>query len=591
MDGPPTNPSAPRSPERAGLSSAAGPPPHDSAQEDLERLRSLLLQPETQRLDSIQERIEDPEIRCDEVAAALPEAVRRAAAASPSLAAALSPLVEQGLAQSIRRDPSVIIEVIFPVLGPAIRRAVASALRGAVESLNRVVEHSFTWRGLRWRMEAWRTGRPIAEVALSRSLVYRVEQVFLIHRETGLPLMVVGADEQRRDPDLVSSMLTAIQDFVHDSFSVAGDQDLDRLEVGDFQVWIERGPRAVLAAVIRGSARRRLRTQLAETIGDIHAQLREPLERFDGDATPFEPARPMLEGCLEQEFIRPRKRKGLQPSAIAAIAAIALAALLATGYFWWRWRDQQRWDAYLAALDAEPGLVAFDEGDRGGLRRALVLRDPIAVDPAALLADAGVDPGDVVLRVEPVVSTDPSIVARRARKLLGAPDSVELAVRDNALVATGSAPAAWIREAAAKAVFVPGVEDVRLEALGDADRMELEAIARRLAGLRVRFAPGSARLEDSERKAVDAMLAGLLESAEKTRKMGIPLRARLLGGADSTGAEQTNARLRRQRAEAVRRQLVAGGVPAEALLVQPADQDLGNSAEERRSVAVELELP
>lgn len=588
MDGPPTKPSAPRNPERTGLGSAAGSPPAESAQDDLERLRSLLFRPEAQRLDSIQERIEDPETRCDEVAEALPEAVRRAAASGPSLAASLSPLVEQGLAQSIRRDPSAIIEVIFPVLGPAIRRAVASALRGAVESLNRVIEHSFTWRGLRWRMEAWRTGQPVAEVALSRSVVYRVEQVFLIHRETGLPLMVVGADEERRDPDLVSSMLTAIQDFVHDSFSVSGDQDLDQLEVGDFQVWIERGPRAAVAAVIRGSARRRLRTQLSETIGDIHAQLREPLERFDGDATPFEPARPMLEACLEQEFIRPRKRKGLQPS---AIVAIALVLLVAAGYFWWRWRDQQRWDSYLAALDAEPGLVAFDEGERGGLRRALVLRDPLAVDPATLLAGANVDPSDVALRVESVVSTDPAIVVRRARILLGAPDTVELAIENGALVATGSAPADWIREAEARAAFVPGVDVVNLEALGDAARLELEALAGRLAELRVRFARGSAQLEDSQQGAVDAMTAGLLECLRLTESLGIELRAHLLGGADASGAEQTNARLRMSRGEAVRRRLVAGGVPAEALVVQPAGRDLGNSAEERRSVAVEIELP
>jgi hypothetical protein len=300
---------------------------------------------------------------------------------------------------------------------------VASALRGAVESLNRVIEHSFTWRGLRWRLEAWRTGRPVAEVAISRSVVYRVEQALLIHRDTGLPLLVVGVDEERRDPDLVSGMLTAIQDFVHDSFSVSGDQNLDRLEVGDFQVWIERGPRAALAAVIRGSAPQRLRTLLAEAIGDVHAQFREPLEHFQGDATLFEPARPLLESCLKQELIRPRKTQGMQPSTVAALALIALLIL---GWGWLRWREESRWDGYLAALDAEPGVVAVDEGRRDGARRALVLRDPLAADPAAMLERHGLGDGAAALRVAPIVSSDPEIVVLRARKLLTPPDSVNI---------------------------------------------------------------------------------------------------------------------------------------------------------------------
>ena len=43
-----------------------------------------------------------------------------------------------------------------------------------------------------------RTGRSFAEVVMLRSLVYRVEQIFLIHRETSLSLLHVG-DERGRD--------------------------------------------------------------------------------------------------------------------------------------------------------------------------------------------------------------------------------------------------------------------------------------------------------------------------------------------------------------------------------------------------------
>lgn len=583
MDAPPKKARAPRNPERVGSDSSTGSPVAEDAQGGLERLRQILLLPQKQRLDFLQEHIEDPEVRCDEIAAALPEAVRRASAKDSALAASLSPLVEKGLAQSVRRNPSVIIEVIFPILGPAIRRAVASALRGAVESLNRVVEHSFTWRGLKWRIEAWRTGRTVAEVALTRSLVYRVEQVFLIHRETGLPLLTVGVDEVRQDSDLVSSMLTAIQDFVHDSFSVDGDQDLDRLEVGDFQVWIERGPRAAVAAVIRGSAPRRLRSLLAETTGDIHAEMGEPLERFDGDATPFEPARPMLENCLRQEDVRPRRRSGLQAP---AVIALALAALLIAGFAWLQVRDNWRWNSYLAAVDAEPGLVAVEEGRR----RALVLRDPLAADPAELLAANELSPEDVELRVHSVISTDPEIAARRAGWLLAAPDTVEAEVIDGVLRLSGAAPAEWIREALPKAAFVPGVESVESTGLNNADRMELDVAIDRIESYRILFPPNQATLGADQQASLDGLADNLQDVLRRTEALGLTANVRLLGGADPSGREQTNARLRIQRAESARRYLARQGIPVTTLDTEPTDRDLGNSAEERRSVAVEIEL-
>ena len=581
MDGRPTTPTPPSRPEPAAPRAAAD----DEVPAGLEKLRELLLSPEARRLDQIQERIVDLDLRSQDVAEVLPEAVRQAAAKNAALAAALTPLVQQGLAQSIRRDASGIVEVIFPVLGPAIRRAVASAFRGAVESLNRIIEHSFTWRGLRWRLEAWRTGRPVAEVALSRSVVYRVEQALLIHRATGLPLLVVGAEARLHDRELVSGMLTAIQDFVHDSFSVDRDQELDSLEVGDFQVWLERGPRAVIAAVIRGSAPQSLRQQLAEAVGEIHAELRERLEKFDGDTTPFEPARTSLESCLQQELIRPRK--GAQPSTIVAAAA---AAALALGFFWIRWRDDVRWRAYLDGLAAEPGLAAVDQGRRSGQRRALVLRDPLAADPAALLAEHGLEAGDVALQVRPVVSSDPDIVARRARALLTAPAGVDISVADGVLRLSGGAPAAWIRKANEMAVFVPGVEAVWLDGLIDADRQALDQRIARLEAIRIQFPVASARLEPSQQPLFDELATGLEAALERAAAGGLRLTVRLSGGADESGEELVNQRLRRQRAETVRTLLVQRGLPPAALEARQAERELGGAPEQRRTVAVEISL-
>ena len=143
-------------------------------------------------------------------------------------------------------------------------------------------------QGLKWRLEAWRTGKSFGEVVLLNTLLYRVEQVFLIHRETGLLLQhVVAGTSSIQDADMVSGMLTAIQDFVHDSFSSQQSDTLETLQVGGLTVWIEQGPRAILAGVKRRKRPQELRTTFHETLERIHLEFSRELESFEGDASVF----------------------------------------------------------------------------------------------------------------------------------------------------------------------------------------------------------------------------------------------------------------------------------------------------------------
>jgi hypothetical protein len=99
------------------------------------------------------------------------------------------------------------------------------------------LEQHLSWRSLQWRWESRRTGRPYAEIVVLRSLLYRVQQVFLIHRNTGLLLQCVTSPSaegsQIRDPEMVSGMLTAIQDFVRDSVSGAEAENLEMVRMGE----------------------------------------------------------------------------------------------------------------------------------------------------------------------------------------------------------------------------------------------------------------------------------------------------------------------------------------------------------------------
>src|SRR5687768_5755529 len=311
--------------------------------DDFAELRSLIVGPEQRQLHTLQARLDDPATQARDVSRVLPVAMLLRKD-DPQMTRALAPTVEEALTASVRRNPRPLADALFPIFGPAIRKAIAASLSSMVESLNQTLEHSLSWRAVQWRVAALRTGKSFAEVVLLNTLVYRVEQVFLIERESGLLLLHVKAGAvSTKDADMVSGMLSAIRDFVRDSFRVSEHEALDTLQVGELSVWIEQGPHAMLAAVIRGSAPTELRHTMQEAIEHVHARMGGALADFSGDTEPFETVRPVLENCLEARYRTDQKK--VSPLLWVLSGAIVLALILAA-YF--SLSSQAKWNAYLS---------------------------------------------------------------------------------------------------------------------------------------------------------------------------------------------------------------------------------------------------
>ncbi len=378
---------------------------------DLDSLRALIVGPEQRRLSDIQARLDDRLGRAADLAEVLPQVLQQHAH-DPHLARALTPPLEKAITASVQRNPQPLADALFPVMGPAIRKAVAAGLAGMVESLNRTLEHSLSWKSLKWRLEARRTGRSFGEVVLLKTLVYRVEQVFLIERKSGLLLQHVHTSgSEVQDADMVSGMLTAIRDFAQDSFKMAEGESLDALRIGDLSVWIEAGPHALVAAVIRGSAPREFRQTLVDAVETIHLQFGETLEAFDGDTAPFADARPTLESCLGMQY-RAEERRPRSRGAWLLLGAIAIGLVVLT-IFWYR--GYTRRAGYLERLRAEPGIVVISTAREGGKFVVSGLRDPLARDPGELLAASSLTAADVVGRWAPYHALE-SVIGARARE-------------------------------------------------------------------------------------------------------------------------------------------------------------------------------
>ena len=189
-------------------------PDFDQRPDELAELRALLLGQQLVELEELRKRLDDPELRAEELSQILGQAVALSIKRDGGLQRSFYPIVERALKISIAKNPGILATSLAPIIGDAVRKAVANTFRGMTESLNFLMERSLSWESLKWRLEALRTGKSFGEIALLRSLRYKVQQVVLIHRETGSVLQYVKAPgEGIKEAELVSSMLTATGRF------------------------------------------------------------------------------------------------------------------------------------------------------------------------------------------------------------------------------------------------------------------------------------------------------------------------------------------------------------------------------------------
>jgi hypothetical protein len=497
--------------------------PTDGADKPLAELRAILLGPDRVAWENLRQRLDNPSRRAEDVAGVLAEAVRLRSSGHSDikLRRALQPLVEEALQLSVQSNPRMLADALFPIFGKAIRRAITSELDGMLQSLSQTLEQSFSWRSLQWRWESLRTGKPYAEIVVLRSLLYRVEQVFLIHRNSGLLLQHVAAPTpaETKDPEMVSGMLTAIQDFVHDSVSGAESENLETIRMGEIEVVLAYGPDAILAGFVRGVAPRKLNRVFQDTLDGIERKKAEALHTFAGDTARFDSCRPQLEACLLGQGKTGERPSGSWTARALLFGLPVLLLLLLGG--WWVYSSavDRRFTNFAHRLESEPGIVLTHAEKRGPKFYFAGLRDPLAVDPASLLPE-GLPSNKIDFRWEEYHSLVPRFAAQR-----------------------------------------------RLSELK--------------AGLEKRsfhFVTGSAEIPPDQRfllEDVGSQMLALIQTAQVLEKT---IQIEVRGNHDPVGTETFNAMLSRSRADHVRAALIESGVPAARLIAMPEDQQKDRSA-------------
>ena len=422
-----------------------GTPAHDKVSSDesteIEAVRKLLfasdrarIEEGLQRLDQLELKLSDPKTRAQDASEILVPAMKLRLSQDEELGETLKPVVVSQFHQTARDEPDIMADALFPILGPAMRKMITAMLTPDKNAKKRR---------------------------------YRLEQLFLIEKETGLPVCHVSSDSaSTQDADMVSGMLSAIQSFVHEAFAADEFDGLNTLQVGELSVWIEWGPSAVLAAVIRGVAPQKLREAMQVKLEDVHQGYQSEFRDYSGDTVPFDPLRPELHEFLTTHDGTFKNKWRNLPNRIQHIF-IGLALGLLCFIVWTAYGifDNNRWNDYVDSVKQLPGVMITDSERSFREYKLSGLRDPLAIDPEALLEDTSLNASHVTLEFKAYQALNPDFTLRRLNKLLDPPKGITLSLDNNTLFIRGDVGlerVEWLEQAKRLAQTVTGVDRIYL---------------------------------------------------------------------------------------------------------------------------------
>ncbi|MDR1315052.1 MAG: hypothetical protein LBQ12_15515 [Deltaproteobacteria bacterium] len=563
-------------------------PPLPSPETELGQLRALLLEREIRQIDRLEGTVHDSQALAQAISNIITEALLLRSKRDDKLLTVLGPTVETIVTSSVRRSPETIANQIFPVIGPAIRRFISDTFVSMLQSLNSTLEMSLSLKGLKWRLEAWKVHKPFSEIVMLHTLLYHVEEIYLIHAESGLILdHIIYEGGESRDAELVAAMFTAIRDFIRDSFSVGQKEHLDNLRFGERTIFLQRTEQVFMAAVVRGNPPAALGRDLQDALELMAVNSAEDLNRFNGDPAPFKKNRAFFQPFLEARF-EERSRKLPLIIRFAPLAAVLLLAafLGARAMDSHLARDESAArQAYLAdinamrdnsrltmrakadrvadRLGAEPGLSTGGMRELPGVGYEItVFKDDLADDPYDVLRSVeGVNPDSFKLAIAPYVSTDPEIISRKVNRFVTVPPGIRHSFDNDTgtLSFTGKASRGWTQDAQPQALSISGVNRVDVSGVHDPDNEAAQQLQGQINGTVIHFPMGGAQPVPEDQHDFEETIKKLKALDILADKMGVAVTLYLYGHADCVGSDIRNYDLSLERTKTVASRLYVGG--------------------------------
>lgn len=256
---------------------------------------------------------------------------------------------------------------IYPIMGALIAKKMGEALRSLAHYIDSRLEAATSIRLWRYRIRSRVSGIPMGELILRDTLPFVVEELFIIEKKSG----ILMAHHSRKaegevDRDLVSGMLTAIQDFIKTSFGKKKDGEVNEISYGEARVLIRAEPYFYAAFVVTGNPDIEFNLEMDRFALELHRANRSLVRSFKGDMESLEPMRAPVKGFVERYSTLPSGDRAdgssfgslRRAGAVAGIVVLCLAGLA----LYHAWNDARMEKSLSARLTDSLPAHMFDVG-------------------------------------------------------------------------------------------------------------------------------------------------------------------------------------------------------------------------------------
>ena len=274
-----------------------------------EQLKTLLLSEDWQQIkamkdtvDSLADEVHDKDQLIEVLNPILTDLLdRKIHESKPEMAEALAPVMSDAIKRQIEDAKEDMVDALYPIIGSMVSKAINEAMKKLMEEINARLQQAANTRfGLFIKSKVLKM-KP-AEIFLAEGGLFRLEQLFLIEKNSGLLISYQGQENEQSEKDahILGGMLTAIRQFVNDAFASEKDSDLLEIQHEEYTIRIDTGKYTVLAAVYQGAAPHDFNEQLHHLHHRIHNRFYKHLRNFQGDTVGFQGVSPIMRQLIQK---------------------------------------------------------------------------------------------------------------------------------------------------------------------------------------------------------------------------------------------------------------------------------------------------
>ncbi|NET78518.1 OmpA family protein [Okeania sp. SIO1F9] len=241
---------------------------------------------------------------------------------------ALAPEMGRAIKDQITLEPNSIVDALYPVMGSTISKYMTQEIR----EINDKISETFSFKGIRRKIQAIFQGVSEAELIISEVMIFTVQAVFLIHKESGLVISEVQHSRQDRlESEMLAGMLTAIRSFVNDCIAQSGDfSELNEIEYGDSKIILEVAGYCYLAVVIRGQTNKSFIKELRKILSKIVIDYGKYIKIFAGDPDTIPASiQLLLKSLMDIENVQENQKLQISkpPTALLIVCGLILSLI------------------------------------------------------------------------------------------------------------------------------------------------------------------------------------------------------------------------------------------------------------------------